>query len=196
MHLFHEDKLEPRDIDPGFGDSGLPRSDGIHVTPLIDRILERAFGRPSFSGGEQWNKFNLFEAGFVWEEFLEEAFARRRTGIIRPDEVVKDGIAGSPDGYNVKTGELYEYKFTFKSSSMNMLDQRRWIMQAKSYCHMMSSENRKVRRVNWMVFFVNGNYKGSGPLAKVFKAEFDDREIKVHWKQILKERDKVLEEEQ
>lgn len=180
MKLLDTTSIKPDEV---YGTSGLDRSDGLHQSDVIDYIMTNQ--GVSYSDSD-WDRSSMFEAGFTWEEVFEDAFKRRREPVIRPDEISLDGITGSPDGYNWRNGELYEYKWTWKSqNSFAILEQYRWHMQVKGYMKMLSSENRKVTVVNWFVFFANGDYRGSGPRAVQYRVEFSPREIDENWHMFL-----------
>lgn len=175
--------LEPYEPDEVFGKSGLPRSGGIHLTDLVDHILVSQGTKYKDS---DWDKSSLFEAGFTWEQVLEDGFRARREPVLRLEEITLDGVAGSPDGYDFRNSELYEYKLTYKSQGKFALsEQYRWLMQGKGYLKMLSEPENPVRRINWIVFFVMGDYRGSGPRCVRYTVEFTDMEIEDNWRMLM-----------
>lgn len=76
--------------------SGLPRStDRPHLTSLIVEYL-REIGQKTFDSDPNEAQKLGMEMGFVWEEVFSKVLGERMVGG-RPPELVKDGIAFSPD---------------------------------------------------------------------------------------------------
>ena len=158
-----------------------------HVSELLD-LIEADLG--TIKGG--WDETSLTvaaELGFSWEGVIEDFYARRfGEQIERPGEVCRDNIVGSPDGLLREV--LHEYKLKYSSSDKFVIgEQRRWLMQVKSYCAMLG-----VRQVRFWVFFVVGNWKFGkdrvGPHPKVFDVEFTQQEVDDQW-QLMKRYRKI-----
>jgi hypothetical protein len=131
--------------------------------------------------------------GLAWEEWY---------GAQHPEidfhgigEIVRDGIIGSPDGLEAtQDGELivHEIKLTWKSSrddrespEARLAAEWMWMAQIKCYMAMLAKiASAPVARACLHVFWVCGNYKGSGPQAKRYELEFDPAEVESTWKQI------------
>ncbi|KKN52296.1 hypothetical protein LCGC14_0613910 [marine sediment metagenome] len=170
--------------------SGEDRTMGGGVIHLTDVIysLEKAMGW-EYRG--HWGEAQLtMNLGFVWEDVLEETLKEREC--VRPGEVWKDDIVGSPDGMEPDPrGEagliLTELKFTWKSSRQLPVDNWRYMTQVKSYCFMMD-----LNIVIMRIIHIMGNYKGGGPEYKVYRIVFTDAELRENWNMILKQRDRML----
>ncbi len=156
----------------------IERSTGKHLSDIITDLGEEVFGlrgagkdTPSEETKLQWEK------GFVWEEALSHGFGDRLAN--RPGEIECDGIACSPDGVGVDDdGELVveEYKCTAMSSSKTPDGIWRWRTQAAAYCYVMGCT-----RAVFRVFYLNGDYKGSGPQYRVFQLDWSQAEIDENW---------------
>jgi len=173
--------------------SGEQRSEGLHLTRVIYDI-QKELGWDYKGEGFQDRDFTM-DLGFVWEEVLSHSWALRHNAV-RPGEVTKDGIIGSPDGMGprhdvvTKTGEvkvpaskriiLYEYKLTWKSINHSVIDDWYYMTQGKSYCHMLG-----LKECIWHVGHLMGDYKGSGPLYRQCWVKFTDRELWNNWEMIV-----------
>lgn len=204
------DEVQP---EKGWGESGVPRSVGskiVHVTEAIealdrvgmtDREVERQRDRYSERG------FDLQmcgELGFCWEDALEKVYMERRFryqgagfSFVRPGEVWKDGMVGSPDALEVGM-RVHEIKLRWKSMRNWRLEaEEKVLMQAASYCAMTG-----VRECWFHVGFVMANWgfgggigehNEIGPVRKVWKVEWGKRELWEHWGLMKRGRDLVLE---
>jgi hypothetical protein len=154
------------------------RSEGKHLSDIITDLGEEVFGlkgagkdTPSEETRLQWEK------GFVWEEALSHGFGDRLAD--RPGEIVCDGVACSPDGVTVdEEGNVVveEYKCTAMSSSKTPDAIWRWRTQAAAYCYVLGAT-----RAIFRVFYLNGDYKGSGPQYRVFQLDWSQAEIDENW---------------
>lgn len=145
--------------------------------------------------GTKWMNFIM---GLVFERALELAWLDRevgssfRPGLIRPGEIEKDGITGTPDAYDFIAGEPEEFKCTKKSCRQEITDKKFWIywVQLKAYAHMMGCSSGVLR-----VLFINGNYNRgddadndpeSGYIIKSWRAEWTELELVENWSMLLK----------
>lgn len=111
-----------------------------------------------------------------------------RGEIVRPGEFIKDGVIGSPDLVNLQTNRVIETKATWRSSQkFERLEKFfwAWLVQMKGYCKFWDT-----REVELYVYFINGDYRGSGPqpVARLFT--FSQMEIDGNWEMLLKHADK------
>lgn len=129
---------------------------------------------------------NYIQGGFTFERALEKAFQDRRDGIVRPGEIVLDGIAMSPDGICLTDDTLEEFKFTWKSSNGAPEDPKfwGWIIQLKAYYYALLMLGFELRAARLRAFFVNGDYKAKTPEYKVWEFQFTDEELLENWKMI------------
>jgi hypothetical protein len=174
-------------LDEGFpttlGDSGVPRSDTLHLSTIITDIGDRLFNT---GYGDSPIQKPQAEFGFVWEELLSLAFAERNRGecIFRPGEVTLDGITGSPDGISVGEWELEEYKATRKSASRGVEDSWYWMTQIKSYIHMINRGKGKMCSCVLRVLYINGDYKPPSPKYIPYRLVFSQLELEENWNMI------------
>jgi hypothetical protein len=157
--------------------TGPARSAGLHVSSIIKAILLRL--EPERFGGEL--DHNRIQLGFTVERVIEEAWRARRVDVIRPGEIVKDGIAGSPDGvrFDEAGAIVEEIKCTWMSNRGCPDDKKfiHWLWQIKAYCHLLDT-----RRARLSVFFVNGDYaKNREPQFCAWDLAFHDGEIAENW---------------
>ena len=160
----------------------IDRSTGVHLSDIITDVGRELFSTkvgdaetPSEETRLQWEK------GFVWEEALSHGFGDRLAQ--RPGEIVCDGVACSPDGVAVDgEGELVveEYKCTAASSNKTPDAVWRWRVQAAAYCYVMGCT-----RAVFRVFYLNGDYRGSGPLYRVFQLDWSQQEIDENWEMLV-----------
>jgi len=170
------------------GDSGVPRSDTLHLSTITTDIGDRLFNT---GYGDSPIQKPQAEFGFVWEELLSMAFAERHREecIFRPGEVMLDGITGSPDGINMEKWELEEYKATRKSASRSVEDSWYWMTQIKSYIHMINQgkgedEGGKMNSCILRVLYINGDYKPPTPKYVVYRLVFSQLELRENWNMI------------
>lgn len=168
------DLIEIQETIPKLGSGCLPRSEGLHLTTVIKSFLEQAGIEQKKAAG--WDMDVAAAAGFLFEEALEVAFRDLMSGKPRIGEIEKDGIIMSPDGLDIECWSLEEYKLTWKSSNHDVRDNHKWMMQIKGYCYALQTTECLLR-----VFYINGNYRGSGPQYKVFRLTFTPGEIAENW---------------
>lgn len=161
--------------------AGPPRSTGLHVSQVIKSLLVKL--EPERFGGEMdWTKIEL---GFAVEALIEHAFRDRQQDIARIGELVKDDIAGTPDGLSVDDEGLliHEIKCTWMSST-DCPDHKKfshWLWQIKSYCHMADALRARLH-----VFFVNGNYRDTrNPEYREWDLLFSQGELEENWAMIV-----------
>lgn len=206
-------------LPPHWGKSGVPRSTGVHVTDLIRSYLEsieppkKATVAGGWGGGFT-DLDSTCELGFCWERALETALGARLdystqpdealyewaelqkkyAPMLRPGEVMLDGVALSLDGYLPDEKEVVETKLVWQSSrnfDLKSKARRKWLMQAKSYCKAMGSG---CVTVNFLVCFVMADWspqsaaKGerhTGPLVREFQVVFEQEEIDANWELLI-----------
>jgi len=165
--------------------SGVPRSEGLHVSKIIhDLADELGFGnKPSKSSRSidesMLNKMG--EIGFMWEDVLSRVFGDRLGD--RPGEIEDDGIIMSPDGINVDDGGdliLEEYKFTWRSDRRLPMENWVWMAQTKAYCRAIGAT-----AVVFRVLYCCGDYTPPFPKYYEYKITFTYRDLEENWSMIL-----------
>lgn len=178
--------------------SGLPRSDYTetgkpHLTDIIKALEEHMGWAPKAKWPEKWL---TMEVGFWWEDMLGKVYGER-SAAIRPDEVERDGIVGSPDGVGPDPGltdadgkiiippdpnilVLEEYKATWRSVKTTPDKVWKYMTQAMSYCAMMELDV-----VVFRIAYLFGDWKGTGPQYKPYRIEFEQDEIDDNWAMIV-----------
>lgn len=179
--------------------SGVDRTTGLHLSDILDYI-EECMG---VKYGNDWDRSQTMDAGFIWERHLERTYAESMAD--RIGEVECDGILMSPDGVQLDPGVigpndkilcpatdlpiLEEYKWTWKSSKNKPWDIFRWMLQIKAYLYAL-----RMTIVIMRIAYVMGDYKGSGPQYRVCRMEFRQRELQSAWDMILRHKAQFLEE--
>lgn len=182
--------------------SGVARTPGLHLSDIMDYIeakLQLTKRNPT-----DWNRSMLMDAGFVWERYLEMAYAEAMAD--RIGEVEEAGIIMSPDGLTIDDeglidadnhvivepsheSVLEEYKWTWRSSKHMPWNEFRWMMQIKSYAYAL-----RLHIVIMRIAYVHGNYAGSGPIYRVAWFKFTQEELDKNWEMILKHKPLVIKE--
>uniref|UniRef100_A0A6M3LG66 PD-(D/E)XK endonuclease-like domain-containing protein n=1 Tax=viral metagenome TaxID=1070528 RepID=A0A6M3LG66_9ZZZZ len=163
--------------------SSSDRSPGLHVSGLIRRLMQRL--EPGKYSDDEPDITGVLRMllGMAFEDKLEWLLDRRWPGrIVRPGEIERDGIVGSPDGVDINEERLYEYKLTWMKYEPDLEHQKYWkyIVQIKAYLAMLGW----TRACLW-IYFVDGDYRGSGPLLKPFDLEFSQQELAEAWAMLL-----------
>ncbi len=166
-----------------------PRSPGVHVSEIW-RNIESTLGKYERGTTEEDKRRGLTYqlGGFLWEEVFAYAFVsifgKSWPGsLVVHHEVERDGIVGSPDLLDTVEERVIDTKCTWKSS--NKLDDLEknfwsWLVQLKAYCAMTGW-----RRGRLVVYFVNGDYRESGPQVKQIDLEFSEQEVEETWQMLL-----------
>ena len=190
------------------------RSEGLHQSDIIKVMMKelepKRFDKRDKVTGEplpmDWVKI---EAGFAFETILEDGLAARHPNLIRPGEVELDGITGSPDGLDIGTLQLKEYKATWMSSGLDnetveaaragvqravdlyndAIQHKKfwhWFVQVKGYLHMLSvTYGYDTFSCELIPFFVMGNYRDSGPQLLSWSIDFTPRELAENWQMLI-----------
>lgn len=153
--------------------------DKLHVSDIYTNISNRLHHKSSKNPTSEMMSNELFkQVGFLFEIALSNAFGENLG--IRPGEIERDGIVGSPDGINFMSGRLEEYKVTWKSSNNSPEDNWRWMTQIKAYLKLTGLSECLLR-----VLYVMGNYKGSGPQYREYLLSFTEEEIEENWEMLV-----------
>ena len=167
------------------------RSAGIHVSDIIRDISNRAIHKGQRKRFDDLNPAELrmmgtyVHLGFAWEDMIRTALVRMyrqdTSRFIDPGEQELDGIYGTPDWFDTADWILEEFKCTWKSSYQGLNGERfwEWLVQVKAYAWMMNVTKARLR-----VYFVNGDYRGSGPSLATFLLEFTSEELMKNWEML------------
>ena len=185
------DLIELRTDATIFRPAGPHRSEGCHVSEII-RSIENDVTRPgkrkpiSELTGEERRRMGAYvHGGFAWEEIIRRAvvemYLASEDRFMSPGEFELDGIYGTPDWIDTEDWAIEEFKCTWRSSRRPITENFwAWWVQIKAYCRMAGVETARLR-----VFFVNGDYRESGPQIKMYQASFTDEELKDNWHMLL-----------
>ena len=164
-----------------------PRQPGLHLGEVIKSLLNntgRGYNGRGFSDMEL-----TAEIGLLWEDVLSKVMGDKYA--VRPPQVQKDGIWMSADGIGEDLlGEesfvIEEYKAAWGSSRKSPTDNLYYMTQAKSYCYAWETPI-----VVFRIFYVVGDYRGSGPLYRTARIRFTDRELEENWTRIINEKERM-----
>lgn len=163
-----------------------PRQKGTHLSDLT-RPLLKDMGYWKGKGGFTDMELTA-EIGTLWEEIYSRCMADKY--IFKPPQIQKDGIWLAPDGIGPDPAGIVplvveEVKFTWKSTKSCPTEQLHYMLQLKSYCYALDTTVGIMR-----IFHCMGDYKGSGPIYRVSRIVFTQRELERNWEMILRARDK------
>lgn len=167
------------------------RSKGRHVSTCVHHIVARLDPKRFSTTGPIDPA--MAEGGFIWEDVISFAFARRYSS--KQLELEKDGIFGTLDDFSAARWRVIEYKMT-KMSARNPIRSAKfmhWHMQIQAYCWMVETLEAEL-----VPLFVNGSYElGGGRFGKPtigkdghpYLLRHTIRELRENWDLILRARD-------
>ena len=164
-----------------------PRAEGLHLGTVIKSLMD------SSGIGYKGNGFSdmqlTAEIGLLWEDMLSKIMRNKYAA--RPGQIQVDGIWVSPDGIGGDPkGEVHmvleEYKATWQSTRRSPVDNFYYMAQVKSYCRAIETTVAIMR-----IFYIMGDYKGSGPIYRVARIKFTQYELDKNWEMILKHKEKM-----
>jgi hypothetical protein len=180
------------------------RSPGLHVGAII-REIENATIKPGerkatheLSKAEHARMGVYVEMGFIWEMMVEHFFRQRmlsrrlaEAGVVSQQEVDLDGIFLTPDGWCSADDTIEEYKATWRSARRGqppeaLFDAENfwsWGVQNRCYCKAWGTNKGR-----FFVFFVNGDYRDSGPMVWQYDVTWTPLELTETWDMILRHR--------
>lgn len=166
------------------------REEGVHLGDVTHSLKSRSgLGYK----GKGFQDMNLTpEIGLLWERVL--SLVMRDKYAMRPPQIQEDGIWMSPDGIGPDPeGKVplvvEEYKATWKSTRRSPAEDFSYMVQVKSYCRALDTHVAIMR-----IFYIMGDYKGSGPIYRVARLEFTRQELDQNWAMVLKEKERMEEE--
>lgn len=165
------------------------RSPGVHVSDVI-RDISNTVLKPgqrekydTLSRDEQKRLGNYASGGWAWEQIIRKGLIDAGVLLdqyVKPEEFTLNGIHGTPDWLDTINWVNVEFKATWRSSNRPLEpDFWEWICQFKAYCKMLACTATDLH-----VFFVNGDYRESGPQYKRYLLEFSKLEIEENWEMI------------
>lgn len=179
----------------GVGDefeSPQPRSAGQHqgniLRDLENRVLKPGERRPydQLTPQEKQRMGNYVEMGFIWEVVVESVWKRRMfsrrkpEGAIRQPELLINNVYRTLDAIMIPTYTVDEYKATWLSSNHPIDGPKFWAWHHQMMGNLFgvnATFGTKSTQADLYVFYVNGDYRESGPQMKHFIFTFSKREI-------------------
>lgn len=164
------------------------RSDGVHVTHVINRLCVALGHYEESDGPLPMTRLQLGQA-------LEHAIAHRYAldqpdRYVQPGELQKDNMFGTPDLLDVRDDAIEEIKLTWMSTRRGIDDEKLWkyLVQVKAYCWMWETQLGRLH-----VCYMNGDYKfgtpGGMPTYRKWHLEFTKSELAENWMMLMRHRD-------
>lgn len=163
------------------------RSPGVHVQ-AVNATLGVAAGKLEewdVGGDNSEEKFSATQypllpaLGVAWEEMRASHYTFAELSAW-PGEFELDGLVGTPDGLLMSLEAIWECKLTTKKIQ-SVADCWMYVRQGLAYCALTG-----LKRVQYDVLWLLGDYsRPYKPKGTVTLVEYDDREIKSWWKNVL-----------
>lgn len=164
------------------------RSKGLHVSHVIHDMCIR-MGHYQERDDSDRNQAQL-ELGNAVEHALIERYMLHSQDdepdrYVRPGELEKDGMFGTPDLVDFYDSAINEFKLTWMSAKQQPDGMKFWKYwtQVKAYCYMM---DWLIGRLH--VMFVNGYYPGKdtvgfgySPIYRLYEHRFTRPELERNW---------------
>lgn len=202
------ESIEDAILDGDGNPMGVNRPAGFHLSAVVKARRAARGGKGAPPG---WQAGAAMYFGFLWEWAIELAF--KSIGLLRPDLVRQvrlhlDGIHMTLDGldFSGEEGVLEEYKATWRSMAKidcgrpleecieenfpEFLDQIMGYMYAAGV-----TLEQPITVCRLFIFFVMGDYRGTGPRVRVFELRFTQEELDAHWRLILRTKQELEQEE-
>lgn len=162
-----------------------PRSSGMHLSGVLRYIAVEGGLFKNIQEDIDAEELPVRMAlGLAWEEFAVSLYPEIAW---QPGETEKNGIHMTCDGIGfhkqpdparkgltVKVPCLEEFKLTWKKvrTGEEMLHEWYWMQQGRGYCW-----GYDIGFVRWHVCYINGDYRGSGPIYKRYLVSFSDLDV-------------------
>lgn len=162
-----------------------PRSSGLHVSQIYRDLERTIMAQKKERRDLTQDELSWYAAGgYLWEHVFSVAMADsfRNAEIVRPGEFMVDGIIGSPDNWDIRTGRVVETKATWLSSrKLDSLEKHFWVwlVQMQGYCRLLDTTEAEL-----YVFFVNGNYAPPMPIGRALTLSWTRAEIDENWEML------------
>lgn len=178
------------------------RSSGHHLMGIVRYALTGAGLLKTYAAAEDEELMPLRMAmGMAWEDWSVGLWPDL---VWQPGELKLDNVFGTPDGRSMLSiaggpegsGDFdcsEEFKCTWKSSGKwkDVTDVIIWMWQLAGVCKMSGTNYARLH-----VFWVMGDYRGSGPQYFTYLLHFTQDELDKFWRNIiLANRDKAPREE-
>lgn len=158
------------------------RSPGMHVSTIIHHLcVQRGDYKERDSNSEL--PMSRLQLGCALETAIADRYALTYPGrYIRPGELCKDGLFGTPDLFDCQDSAVEEVKLTWMSSNLDWHGDKIWkyTVQVMAYCHMMDVSLGRLH-----IAFVNGDYRAFEVHYPVLEREFTRRELIENWAMLL-----------
>jgi hypothetical protein len=169
------------------------RFSGIHLSGILRYIaLESGLMRALADLDEEEMPLRM-ALGLAWEEFAVSLYPEIDW---QPGELIEQGIAMTCDGISSMWSPLpapapclEEFKLTWKKirNGADFLDEWYWMHQGRGYLW-----GYGFTLCRWHVCFVNGDYRGSGPIYMRYLVQFSDEEIAKTGKMLLANKERAV----
>lgn len=166
------------------------RSPVIHVS---DIIRDLCINLGQFDPDREMNMAQM-QLGCALEHAIISRFALHDPDrYMQPGEIMVDGLPGTPDLFDVVDYLPHEIKCTWMSTKRSPGDEKFWKyeVQLKAYAYMLGATKGRLH-----VCYVNGDYKGTGPVYRIWEYTWTASELAENWLMLIGRRDTMrLEQE-
>lgn len=169
------------------------RTKGIHLSGVLRYVaIESGLMKVAESIQEELLPLRM-ALGLAWEEFAVSLYPEIHW---QPGEISPEGIAMTCDGHSYSEDQghfrlcLEEFKLTWKKVRTGdelLRDEWYWMQQGRGYCW-----GYDARLIHWHVCYVNGDYRGSGPIYKRYLVELSDQDVESTRSLIFKNKDRAI----
>ena len=162
--------------DEGFLPPSPAREPGPHVTDILYDLMERSGLVKASKPLTDDNPDGLLRAtvGFAWEDIVGDILGRRAQ-ILSQARVERDGIIGSIDGLDAKSGLIEEWKATWMSEATAWERNFRWLAQIKAYLACTGMDTAILRVLHVSPY----------PRSRSYRLTFTQNEIDENWLMLL-----------
>lgn len=170
------------------------RSPGTHVSHVIHDLCIK-LGHYERTGGLP--PMTRLQLGQALEHAIIDRYQQHEPDrYVKPGELHKDGLYGTPDLLDTLDYLVHEMKLTWMSAKNgdDPASEKFWKywVQVKGYCWMLETNMAMLH-----VCFVNGYYthgKDDGPEYRVWQAVFTEQELWENWKMLLSGAERLRKE--
>ena len=180
------EELDTRDLVPSVlwsPEKDKIRTPGLHLTDILYPMMEEMGEVPNRPDLTKDDLETYRAMGFIWEHIITDVLNRIyfQGAVVRPGEITYDGVILTPDGvllHDPKTGlYLEEWKCTWTTSGKP--PKKMWEYQIKAYCLGLGIHCANIR-----ILYINGNWSPPKPGTRMYKYEFNDRDLWENWQEI------------
>ena len=164
------------------------RKPGIHVSGIYREIAVKLKYFKAIQELDEESIPTRWLGGMAWEEFVLSLYpdVTWQPGAIEVDGVwmtcdgLTSGTKWTPNHYLIEECKSTHKKVQTGTQFIDIVENWLYLTQGRAYCRGYESDV-----VRWHVYYVNGDYRGSGPIYKRFTVQFTQSEIESNWRMLM-----------